>query len=120
MTWTFRRHRPTDGEALLAQLALDRAVATIHAEQLRSRAEAATELAANLQVALASSREIGMAMGIVMDRHKLSSDQAFQLLTRISQHRQRRVREIAVEIAETGVVELPKGHRAVPANPAPA
>src|SRR6185437_6588361 len=105
MTWTYRRRRPTDADLLLAQLALDRAVAILEVEQLRVRVEAADELAANLQLALASSREIGMAMGIVMDRYKLSPDQAFELLGRISQRRQRRVREVAAQIAETGAVE---------------
>ena len=74
MVWSYRRHRPTDADLLLAQLALDRAVAVIEAEQLRMRAEAADELAANLQIGLTSSREIGMAMGIAMERHKLSPD----------------------------------------------
>lgn len=118
MTWRYRRHRPTDADLLLAQLALDRAVAIIEVEQLRTRAEAADELAGNLQVALTSSREIGMAMGIVMERHKLSPDQAFELLSRISQQRQQRVRAVAAQIAETGLVELPTGHRPAPARPA--
>jgi hypothetical protein len=108
MTWTYRRHRPADADLLLAQLALDRAVAILEVEQLRARAEAADELADNLRVALSSSREIGMAMGIVMERHKLSPDQAFALLARISQQRQLRVREVAAQITETGVVELPR------------
>lgn len=119
MTWTYRRHRPTEADLLLAQLALDRAAAILEVEQLRVRAEAADELAGNLQVALSSSREIGMAMGIVMERHKLSSEQAFELLARISQQRQYRVREVAAQIAETGVVELPRGYRPTPARPAP-
>jgi len=118
MTWTYRRHRPIDTDLLLAQLALDRAVAILEVEQLRVRAEAADELAGNLQVALTSSREIGMAMGIVMERHKLSPDQAFELLARISQQRQHRVREVAAQIAETGAVELPRGYRPTPAQPA--
>jgi hypothetical protein len=118
MTWTYRRHRPTDADLLLAQLALDRAVAILEVEQLLVRAEAADELAGNLQVALTSSREIGMAMGIVMERHKLSPDQAFQLLARISQQRQLRVREVAAQITQTGVVELPRAARPTPARPA--
>jgi hypothetical protein len=118
MTWRYRRHRSTDADLLLAQLALDRAVGIIEVEQLRARAETADELAGNLQVALTSSREIGMAMGIVMERHKLSSDQAFALLSRISQQRQQRVRAVAAQIAETGLVDLPNGYRPTPALPA--
>jgi hypothetical protein len=120
MTWTFRRHRPTGTEALLAQLVLERAVGVVWREQLEASAASSAALAANLQVALASSREIGMAMGIVMERHKLSSDQAFDLLTRISQRSHRRVRELAREIAETGVIDLPAGLTLTPPpRPAP-
>lgn len=118
MVWTYRRRRPTDADLLLAQLALDRAVAILEVERLRGQAEAADELAGNLQTALTSSREIGMAMGIVMERHKLSPDQAFELLARISQQRQHRVREVAAQIAQTGLVELPRGYRPTPARPA--
>jgi len=118
MTWTYRRHQPSDADLLLAQLALDRAIATSRDEQLRARAEAAEEQAAHLQVGLTSSREIGMAMGIAMDRYKLSPDQAFTLLCRISQQCGRRVREVAAQVAETGLVELPKGYRSNPDRPA--
>jgi AmiR/NasT family two-component response regulator len=86
---------------------------------LEAGAAAAAALAANLQIALASSREIGMAMGIVMDRHKLSTDQAFDLLARISQRQHRRVRELALEITETGALELPAGVPLLAPRPVP-
>jgi AmiR/NasT family two-component response regulator len=38
---------------------------------------AASAHAAHLQGALASNRQIGMAMGILMERHKLTQEQAF-------------------------------------------
>jgi hypothetical protein len=103
----FDRRRPSDGHALLGQVLVERAVALITRQQQAASAAAAADRASNLEIALESSREIGMAMGIVMDRHKLSADQAFNLLSRISQHGRRKVREVARDIAETGAFELP-------------
>lgn len=60
---------------------------------------------ANLTVALRSRDLIGQAKGIVMERYKLSADAAFALLSRISQERNIKVRDLAAEVAATGVVE---------------
>jgi AmiR/NasT family two-component response regulator len=57
---------------------------------------------ANLKLALSSSRRIGAAMGIVMAKHKLTFDQAFDLLRLRSQHEHRKVRDIAEEILLSG------------------
>jgi hypothetical protein len=59
----------------------------------------------NLQVALQASRQIGVAIGILMARHLVTYEQAFAQLTAASQHLNRKVRDIAAEVAETG--ELP-------------
>jgi len=68
----------------------------------------AREHAANLEIALQSSREIGMALGILMAHHKVTGDGAFDLLRGASQNLHRKLREVAVEVMETGVLpELP-------------
>jgi GAF domain-containing protein len=72
----------------LASLALQHAI-----EQRRSQ---------NLTVALESSRQIGMAMGILMSSKLITAEEAFQRLRAASQHLHRRVRDIAVEVTETG------------------
>ena len=59
----------------------------------------------NLETALESSRQIGMAMGILMSSKLLTPDQAFQQLRRASQHLHRKLRDVAAEVMETG--ELP-------------
>jgi hypothetical protein len=74
----------------------------------------AHEKTVNLETALESSRRIGMAMGILMASKLLTADQAFDQLRDASQHLHRKLREIAIEVTETGV--LP-GTR--PAAPAP-
>lgn len=107
----FRRKRSVDDHTvsadLLARLLVDRAVTIVQREQLTAIASAANARADNLEVALASSRDIGMAIGILMERFKLSSEQGFDLIVRISQHDRRKVRDIAHGITETGEVVLP-------------
>ena len=61
--------------------------------------------AANLERALASNRQIGAAMGILMARLHLTDAQAFDLLRKTSQNRHRKLRDIADEVMMTG--ELP-------------
>lgn len=60
---------------------------------------------ANLRVALVSRDVIGQAKGILMERHKLTGNEAFDLLITASQHTHRKLHEIATYLAETG--ELP-------------
>lgn len=57
---------------------------------------------ANLRLALGSRDVIGQAKGILMERHKLSADDAFVLLTRVSQSRHRKLRDVAEHLASTG------------------
>lgn len=52
---------------------------------------------------------IGQAKGILMERFKISGDQAFQVLTRVSQNSNRKLRDIAAELAEQGTLpNLPR------------
>ncbi len=45
---------------------------------------------------------IGQAKGILMERHKLTGDQAFALLVRASQHTNTKLSEVARYLVETG------------------
>jgi GAF domain-containing protein len=54
----------------------------------------------NLQEALKTRRTIGQAIGIVMERYKLSDSRAFAFLTRLSQHRNVRLNKVAQEMVE--------------------
>ena len=56
---------------------------------------------------LDSNREIGVALGILMSRHLITQAQAFDLLRMASQHTHRKLREIATEVAETGMLDYP-------------
>jgi hypothetical protein len=62
----------------------------------------------NLETALDSSRQIGMAMGVLMSSRLLTADQAFDQLRQASQLLHRKLRDVAFEVTETGVLpELP-------------
>jgi transcriptional regulator with GAF, ATPase, and Fis domain len=61
----------------------------------------------NLTAALASSRKIGAAIGILMYKHQLSEQQAFDALRVASQHSHRKLIDIAYEVVDTGQLTLP-------------
>jgi GAF domain-containing protein len=65
----------------------------------------AVERAANLQAALDSRAVIDQAKGILMERFRLTPDQAFHALAQVSMQTNRKVREVAERLVETG--ELP-------------
>ena len=57
---------------------------------------------AQLLRAVESRDVIGQAKGILMERHKLTADEAFDRLRAASQRCNRKVVELARELAETG------------------
>lgn len=61
----------------------------------------------NLEKAVQGRTVIGQATGILMERFELPADRAFGVLTRLSQHRNVKLRELASQIVETRSV--PKG-----------
>jgi GAF domain-containing protein len=65
----------------------------------------ARDMADNLQVALESRAVIDQAKGVLMERYKMSADQAFQLLASASMNANKKVRDIADHLVSTG--ELP-------------
>jgi GAF domain-containing protein len=67
--------------------------------------ESAVGRAEHLRTALDSRAVIDQAKGILMERHRLSADQAFSALAERSMESNTRVREIAQRLVETG--ELP-------------
>jgi hypothetical protein len=70
--------------------------------------EIAQDKAVNLERALESSRQIGMAMGILMSSRLLTAEQAFEQLRTASQRLHRKLRDVAAEVTETGALpDLP-------------
>jgi GAF domain-containing protein len=68
--------------------------------------QSARDMAGNLRTALESRAVIDQAKGILMERHKLSADEAFQALARASMHTNRKVRDIADHLVATGEFPL--------------
>lgn len=60
----------------------------------------------NLLHALEHSRDIGVAMGVLMQKYKVTRDEAFDLLRVTSQALHRKVADIAATVGDTG--ELPE------------
>lgn len=63
--------------------------------------------ATHLMRALASNREIGVAMGILMQRHQVTRDEAFALLRKASQDSNRKLSSVASDVADTGILASP-------------
>jgi GAF domain-containing protein len=55
-------------------------------------------------LALINRDLIGQAKGIVMERYKISGERAFLLLVRLSQNSNRKLHDVAAELARTGAV----------------
>jgi GAF domain-containing protein len=67
-----------------------------------SAAASAADETANMWAAMATRAVIEQAKGILMERYKLTADQAFNLLTRASQHTGVKLRGVAEELVRTG------------------
>ena len=59
-------------------------------------------LVENLHTALATREVIGQAQGILMERERISPGQAFDVLRRASQHLNRKLRDVAQDLVDTG------------------
>lgn len=87
------------GDLAAGLAALYAPLATLGVEQTL-RAQDTEQLGA----ALTSSRLIGTAIGIIMERNLVTSEEAMVLLRRSSQHLNRKLRDIAAEVTETGEI----------------
>ena len=65
----------------------------------------AEEQIEHLRIALVSARRIGAAIGILMGTRRVTDDQAFELLCRVSQNRNRKLRDVADEVMQTGTLD---------------
>jgi GAF domain-containing protein len=80
-----------------ARLLTEHAAAAIAAELSRDRAE-------QLEAALETSRVIGTAVGILTERLRIPPGHAFEKLREASQNSNRKLRDIAAKIVETGTL----------------
>jgi hypothetical protein len=80
------------------------AASTFGAELITSRRRRAE--IAHLERALASNREIGAAIGVLMAQHRVTRQQAFDLLRMASQNTHRKLVDIAHDVVDTGVLGM--------------
>ncbi|RCK68790.1 ANTAR domain-containing protein [Desertihabitans brevis] len=59
----------------------------------------------DMRTAMLSRATIEQAKGILMERYKISADQAFNLLTRTSQETNTKLRSVADELVHTGILK---------------
>ncbi|WP_432572804.1 ANTAR domain-containing protein [Kineococcus sp. SYSU DK005] len=88
------------------EVALGREVATwvaIAVANADAHARSAED-AENMRRAMVSRAVIEQAKGVLVERHKITPEQAFTLLTRSSQHTNVKLREVAEELVTTGVL----------------
>ena len=78
--------------------------AAVELAALRTRAEAAEDRADNLERALLTNRRIGMAIGILLERLRVTEEQAFDVLRRESMRQNVRLAQVAEQVVYTGTL----------------
>jgi AmiR/NasT family two-component response regulator len=76
-------------------------IAHLEAEEALDR-----EKIANLEIALVNARRIWAAMGILIERRKISDEDAFDLLRMASQRTHRKLRDVAEDLIFTGTFDV--------------
>jgi hypothetical protein len=97
--YSTRPHAFDDGAVLVGTVLATHGALAVAAAGARERA-------AGLQRALLSNRDIGVAMGVLMATYKITRDQAFSLLRVASQNSNRKLHEVAAEVADTGTLDV--------------
>ena len=79
-------------------------VGTYASSVVFSSATSATIL--NLEKALETNRQIGMAVGVIMTTYRLTPERSFELLRLASMNRNRKLRDVAESVVLTGALDL--------------
>ena len=90
-----------DDRRAIARFADFAAVALTNMDTLRD----AQERAENLRLAMEFRSVIEQAKGILIERHKLTADQAFRLLAEASMRANRKLRDVAEDLVLTGELD---------------
>ena len=79
-------------------------LATLAATALKAAVDrrGADEHSAHLERALLSREVIGQAQGILMERERITAEQAFDIPRRASQHLNEKLRDVAQALVDTG------------------
>jgi GAF domain-containing protein len=103
-TYASRPHVFDDHDVELAEeIAAWVAIAIGNAEAAARTSEDLSQL----RTAMISRAYIEQAKGILMERHKITEDEAFTILTHASQRTNTKLRDVAAELVRTGAVPSP-------------
>ena len=72
--------------------------------ELDHQARVLRDKVVDLERALQNSRDIGVAMGILMASQKVTRDRAFEMLRTVSQDQNRKLYLVAADVADTGAL----------------
>lgn len=97
---------PTWQEVALIELAAHHAAAVVHQARQVQLLHQQQEQVRNLRTALDSNRTISAAVGVVVATHRLTYEQAFDLLTRTSQVTNRNLATIAETVLQNASAPL--------------
>jgi GAF domain-containing protein len=99
-----------DDRSALAEFAAYAGAALTNMDALQD----ARDLAGNLQKAMEFRSVIEQAKGILVERHRLTADQAFRMLVESSMNTNRKVRDVAQDLVLTGELVLAPSTRRPP------
>lgn len=60
----------------------------------------------NLEIALASNREMGMAVSIIMSTHKMTAECSFERLRLVGMKTNRQLIDVSAGVVSTGALDL--------------
>jgi AmiR/NasT family two-component response regulator len=96
---------PAERERLRKQQAELQQSVSAQVDRLQRNLDHAQRSMGALQAALESNRRIGIAVGILMTRLRITDDAAFELLRRASNDRNVKLRLVAEEVIYTGELD---------------
>lgn len=109
---------PTEDDAIIARLLVDRALAIVQNERLAQAIARDDNRTAKLAIDLITSRIEGEATGILMAGRHVTRAEAASLLRQASRERQRKLHEIAAGVVCAGDLRPPpESHAQGPARP---
>jgi hypothetical protein len=103
---------PTEDDAIIARLLVDRALAIVQHERLAQSADRADDRAAKLAIELITSRVEGEAIGILMAKHQATEEEAVGLLRQLSWERRRELHQAAADVVRAGDLQRLPASRA--------
>jgi ANTAR domain len=91
-------HAPTEDDAIIAWLLVDRALTIVRQERLAESAAQADDRAAKLAHELITSRVVGEATGILMTKYNATREEALSLLRRATRWNQHTLHEVDADL----------------------